>query len=125
MISIKHEDFSRNYDLFTKLCEITSEPIKLVKEGSPDLIIMNADAYERRKKLLDLREKLLRINEDTSFDSKGISIEELGKYIAEIENENKENTLWWKFDETVKIFLTSRIFCSIILLLKDKGVVFQ
>ncbi|MBQ8349629.1 MAG: hypothetical protein IJY19_08330 [Ruminococcus sp.] len=93
MISIKHEDFSRNYDLFTKLCEITSEPIKLVKEGSPDLIIMNADAYERRKKLLDLREKLLRINEDTSFDSKGISIEELGKYIAEIENENKENTL--------------------------------
>lgn len=93
MISIKHEDFNRNYDLFTKLCEITSEPIKLVKEGSPDLIIMNADAYERRKKLLDLREKLLRINEDISFDSKGISIEELGKYIAEIEDENKESAL--------------------------------
>lgn len=93
MISIKHEDFSRNYDLFTKLCEITSEPIKLVKDGSSDLIIMNADAYERRKKLLDLREKLLRINEDEALGSKGISIEELGKYIAEIEEENSGKSL--------------------------------
>jgi|GEM_PF-477323 hypothetical protein len=93
MISIKQEDFSRNYDLFTKLCEITSEPIKLTKEGTSDLIIMNADAYERRKKLLDLREKLLRVNEDGSFDSKGISIEELRKYIAEIEEENSEKIL--------------------------------
>lgn len=87
MISIKHEDFSANYDLFVKLCNITSEPLKLTKEGQPDLIVMNADAYERRKKMLDLREKLLRINEDEPLESKGISLEELGKYIDEVEFE--------------------------------------
>jgi len=87
MISIKHEDFSANYDLFVKLCNITSEPLKLTKEGQPDLIVMNADAYERRKKMLDLREKLLRINEDEPLESKGISLEELGKYIDEVESE--------------------------------------
>ena len=48
---------------------------------------MNADAYERRKKMLDLREKLLRINEDEPLESKGISLEELGKYIDEVESE--------------------------------------
>lgn len=85
MISIKHEDFSSNYDLFVKLCDMTSEPLKLTKEGSPDLIVMNADAYYRRKKMLDLREKLLRLNEDEPFESKGISLEELSKYIEEIE----------------------------------------
>ena len=46
---------------------------------------MNADAYYRRKKMLDLREKLLRLNEDEPFESKGISLEELSKYIEEIE----------------------------------------
>ncbi|MBP3309454.1 MAG: prevent-host-death protein [Ruminococcus sp.] len=89
MISIKIDDFSANYDLFVKLCEITSEPLKLCKDGKSDLIVMNADAYERRKKMLDLREKLLRINEDDPLESKGISLEELSKYINELEAEVK------------------------------------
>ena len=87
MISIKHDDFSENYDLFAKLCEITSEPLRLVKDGRSDLIIMNAGAYERRKKMLDLREKLLKINEDEFLGIKGISLEELEKYINELEED--------------------------------------
>ncbi len=87
MISIKYDDFGENYDLFVKLCEITSEPLRLVKEDSPDLIVMNADAFERRRKVLDLREKLLRMSEDVPLEAKGISLEELGKYIAEVEEE--------------------------------------
>ena len=88
MISIKHEDFSSNYDLFVKLCDITSEPLRLTKEGSPDLVVMNAEAFESRKKMLDLREKLLKINEDDSLSAKGISLDELGKYIEEVEKES-------------------------------------
>lgn len=88
MISIKSEDFSENYDLFVKLCEITAEPLRLTKEGEPDMIVMNAAAYERRKKMLDLREKLLRVNEEDSFASRGISLEELGQYLSEIDKEN-------------------------------------
>ena len=49
---------------------------------------MNAAAYERRKKMLDLREKLLRVNEEDSFASRGISLEELGQYLSEIDKEN-------------------------------------
>lgn len=89
MISIKSEDFNANYDLFVKLCEITSEPLKLTKEGKPDLIVMNAEAYARKKKVLDLREKLLKINEDDDFDVKGISLAELEKYVDEVEAESK------------------------------------
>lgn len=85
MISIKHDDFTRNYDLFARLCDITSEPLKLSKEGRPDLIVISAEAFERRRKVLDLREKLLHINEHDSFSAKGISLEELGRYIDEIE----------------------------------------
>ncbi len=88
MISIKSEDFSENYDLFVKLCEITAEPLRLTKDGEPDMIVMNASAYERRKKMLDLREKLLRVNEEDSFASRGISLEELGQYLSEIDKEN-------------------------------------
>lgn len=90
MISIKHDDFSKNYDLFAKLCEITSEPLRLVKDNRSDLIIMNAEAYERRKKMLDLREKLLKINEDEFLGIKGISLEELEKYINELEEDPKK-----------------------------------
>lgn len=85
MISIKQEDFNNNYDLFVKLCEMTSEPLRLVSEGSPALVVMNADAFERRQKMLDLREKLLNYNDDAPLGTKGLSLEELGKYVNELE----------------------------------------
>lgn len=85
MINIKHEDFSKNYELFARLCEITAEPVRITGSGLPDLIVMNADTYMRRKKMLDLREKLLRVNEEELFQEKGVSFEELEKYLDEIE----------------------------------------
>lgn len=87
MITIKNDDFAKNYDLFARLCEITTEPLRITKEGMSDLIVMNADNYARRKKVLDLREKLLRVNEDVPFDEKGVTVEELEKYLDEIESE--------------------------------------
>ena len=52
MINIKHDDFGKNYELFARLCEITSEPVRITKAGAPDIIAINADAYMRRKKML-------------------------------------------------------------------------
>lgn len=89
MISIKSDDFSKNYDLFAKLCDITAEPMRLTKDGCSDLVVISAEAYNRRKKMLDLREKLLHISEE-SLSSRGISLDELGKYIEEIEAEDDE-----------------------------------
>ena len=91
MISIKYDDFGTNYELFVKLCEITSEPVRLVKEGCQDLIVMDAGAFERRKKMLDLREKLIRASEESPIELKNISLDDLGKYINEIETENTSN----------------------------------
>lgn len=90
MISIKYDDFSANYELFVKLCEITSEPVKLIKDGKSSLLIMNADAYERRKKMLDLRERILNAGEEGSNNSndkqiKAVTLKELEKYLSEIE----------------------------------------
>ena len=84
MISIKFDDFNENYDLFVKLCELTGEPLKLSKDGKSDLIIMNSEAYERRKKVLDLREKLLSYNEKQPVDIKSISLKKLDEYINEV-----------------------------------------
>ena len=49
MISIKSEDFSENYDLFVKLCEITAEPLRLTKDGEPDMIAQKENARPARK----------------------------------------------------------------------------
>lgn len=91
MIAIKYDDFSTNYDLFVKLCEITSEPVRLVKDGCQDLIVMNAEAFERRKKVLDLKEKLIHASEKSPIELKNVSLDDLGKYINEIETENSAN----------------------------------
>lgn len=91
MISIKYDDFGDNYELFVKLCEITSEPVRLVKEGCKDLIVMNAEAFDRRRKMLDLREKLIRASEKSPIEMKNISLDDLGKYINEIESESSNN----------------------------------
>ena len=103
MISIKQEDFNDNYELFVKLCEITSEPLKLVKEGASDLIVMNAEAFDRRRKMLDLREKLLRYNDDEPLGTKGISLEELGKYINDSKAINQNNFCVHNYFTAMKI----------------------
>jgi hypothetical protein len=51
---------------------------------------MNAEAFDRRRKMLDLREKLLRYNDDEPLGTKGISLEELGKYINELESDKSK-----------------------------------
>lgn len=85
MISIKNEDFCDNYELFVKLCSMTGEPLRLVKDNCSDMIVMTADAFEKRKKLLDLREKLLGRDADTRLSSENDDFEKLGQYINELE----------------------------------------
>jgi len=85
MISIKNEDFSENYELFVKLCSMTSEPLKLINDKCQDMIVMTAEAFERRNKILDLREKLLGIDTEQCLSSKNTDFKKLGQYINELE----------------------------------------
>ena len=85
MISIKNDDFSNNYELFVKLCAMTSEPLKLVNENWQDMIVMTAEAFDRRRKMLDLREKLLGSEVDDMLNAKSEDFSRLGNIINELE----------------------------------------
>ena len=85
MISIKNDDFGKNYELFVKLCSMTGEPLRLVNDKCPDMIVMTADTFEKSKRLLDLRGKLPGREADTLLSSEKDDIERLGQYINELE----------------------------------------
>ncbi|EWM52750.1 hypothetical protein [Ruminococcus flavefaciens] len=89
MISIKQEDFAENYELFAKLCDITSEPLKLVNANCKDMIVMTADAFQRRKKKLDLREKMLAADGDEELSTESTDFNKLRRIINEL-SKNEE-----------------------------------
>ena len=47
------------------------------KNAEGDLIIMDMDTYNRREKMLKLREELLAVQEDRTRGSKGYSVDEV------------------------------------------------
>jgi PHD/YefM family antitoxin component YafN of YafNO toxin-antitoxin module len=69
MIAIKYDDFGANAELFARLCEMTSEPLRLVKEGCPDLIVMDAEAFDKRQRSIELREQLLNTDSELNLDT--------------------------------------------------------
>ena len=84
----------QNYNDISNLCKTTGEPVYLTKNGEGDLIVMDIEAFERREKMLALREKLLNIERDRLNGARYYSIQELdsdlGRVISEANNGNKE-----------------------------------
>ena len=66
----------QNYNEISELCKKTKEPVFLTKNGEGDLVVMDIKTYNRREKMLKLREELLAVEEDRLNGSKGYSIEE-------------------------------------------------
>ena len=48
----------QNYTAISELCKKTQEPIFLTKNGERDLVIMDIETYNRKQKMLELREAL-------------------------------------------------------------------
>ena len=67
----------QNYNRVSEECKKTKEPIYLTKNGEGDLVVMDIVTYERREKMLDLREQLLSVEEDRAAGRKGIELDEL------------------------------------------------
>ena len=67
----------QNYNEIADLCRKTSEPIFLTKNGEGDLVVMDIETYNRREKMLKLREELLSVEEDRMRGSEGYSIDEV------------------------------------------------
>ena len=67
----------QNYNEIADLCRKTSEPIFLTKNGEGDLVVMDIETYNRREKMLKLREDLLSVEEDRLHGNAGYSIDEV------------------------------------------------
>lgn len=53
----------QNYTEIANLCKETGEPVFLTKNGEGDLVVMDIAVYDQREKQLELREKLVEIEE--------------------------------------------------------------
>ena len=67
----------QNYNKIAELCRKTKEPIFLTKNGEGDLVVMDIETYNRREKMISLREKLLSIEEDRIEGRTGCSVDDL------------------------------------------------
>ena len=67
----------QNYNEIADMCRKTEEPVFLTKNGEGDLFVMDIVTYNRREKMLKLREELLAVEEDRMRGSKGYSVEEV------------------------------------------------
>lgn len=74
----------QNYNEIADMCRKTAEPIFLTKNGEGDLVVMDIETYNKREKMLQLREELLAVEEDRVSGKCGCSIDELEAYLDEV-----------------------------------------
>ncbi len=53
----------QRYNEISDLCKETGSPVFLTRNGFGDLVVMDIATYDRREKQLELREKLLEVEE--------------------------------------------------------------
>ena len=74
----------QNYNEIADMCRRTAEPVFLTKNGEGDLVVMDIETYDRREKVLRLREELLAVEEDRMAGRAGCSIDELDAYLDDV-----------------------------------------
>ena len=74
----------QNYNEIAELCRKTAEPVFLTKNGEGDLVVMDIETYNRREKMLKLREELLAVEEDRVRGSKGYSVDEVAAMMRSV-----------------------------------------
>ena len=71
----------QNYNEIAELCRKTAEPVFLTKNGEGDLVVMDMETFNRREKMLKLREELMAVEEDRLAGREGIPLDELDAYL--------------------------------------------
>ena len=74
----------QNYNEIAEQCRKTREPVFLTKNGEGDLVVMDIETYNRREKMLKLREELLAVEEDRMNGNKGYSVEEVAAMMRSV-----------------------------------------
>ena len=71
----------QNYNEIAEICRKTAEPVFLTKNGEGDLVVMDIETYNRREKMLKLREELLAVEEDRLEGRAGCTLDALSEYL--------------------------------------------
>ncbi len=74
----------QNYNEIAEICRKTAEPVFLTKNGEGDLVVMDIETFNRREKMLKLREELLAVEEDRQAGRIGCSLDELETYLDDV-----------------------------------------
>ena len=74
----------QNYNEIADICRKTAEPVFLTKNGEGELVVMDIETYDRREKMLNLREELLAVEEDRIAGRNGCTLDELDAFLDEI-----------------------------------------
>lgn len=77
----------QNYNEIAEMCRQTAEPVFLTKNGEGDLVVMDIETFNRREKMLRLREELLAVEEDRVRGVKGYTVDEVGAMLDAIVEE--------------------------------------
>ena len=72
------------YNEISKKCKKTNEPIFLTKNGEGDLVLMSIEAYEKKERLLKLKEEILDIEHRRLSGEKFCSLDEAKEEIEKI-----------------------------------------
>lgn len=74
----------QNYNDVSELCKRTKQPVYLTKNGAGDLVVMDIEAFNKREKMLDLREALISVEEDRLAGRSGYSVDEISSYLESV-----------------------------------------
>ena len=74
----------QNYNEIATMCRETAEPVFLTKNGEGDLVVMDIETFNRREKMLKLREELLAVEEDRLAGRTGCTLDEMDTVLDEM-----------------------------------------
>jgi PHD/YefM family antitoxin component YafN of YafNO toxin-antitoxin module len=77
----------KNYNEISELCKTSGEPVYLTKNGEGDLVVMDIETFERYKVMLEIKERLIEVEEDRLNGKKGYSIDEVISRVKQAINE--------------------------------------
>lgn len=77
-------EIRQHYNEIAELCRSTKEPVYLTESGESDLVIMDAETFTRREKMLKLREELLAVEEERAAGHADCTLDELDAYLGDV-----------------------------------------
>lgn len=73
-----------NYKEIADLCKRTAEPVFLTENGEGDLVVMDIETYNRKEKMLKLREELMAVEADRRAGVRDYTVEEVSAFLDEV-----------------------------------------